>query len=307
MDKKEAKQKRDKQIKWLDKIHEATGDNWAQMTEACNMIAGKTGGKAISHSAIRNFYSNAYGNADNRLLSDRIVIYLAKAYDIEPLFDGDLSYDMDNDNSGVSEYCKYCKEYITQVSRAKGIYRRDIAKLIDEDPNVFSKLFNNHLKNGLNMGVLEKIKERFKYNFSPRFRMFLENPGANQDQVDVIGYVSLSSSDQVLLYPEGGRKKANIYPGVDAKHGRVIELKGPTINLMAKNGMLYYFNDCADGVGAECLDQTCFVETEDGRAFIKMIEPSHSAGLYRLHPLVGNNIEEAKLKKACKILHITQQ
>ncbi len=299
------KRLREEQKFWLDQIQERFGDNWAQMTDACNIIAAKTGIKPIGESTIRNFFSRGYGaGSEDRLLTDKVILLLYKAYGIEPSFSKELMYDMEKDTASISEHAKFCKQYITDVSLAKGIYRMDLAKNADVPTYRLTQLFTDKLSGGLNMGELSKIKEHSKVNFSPRFREFLEKAKAvteGNELLPIVGYVSLKSSDQVIFHSQEDRRTVALQSNMDKNKGRAIELKGPTINPAVKEGMLYFYNEAEEGVGNECIDETCVVETEEGEVSIKMVERTNKPDVYRLHSLIGTPIETAKLKRASPI------
>ena len=139
-----------------------------------------------------------------------------------------------------------------------------------------------------------------------RLRSHLEEKHDAKAELPLIGYISLKASDQIWLLNDREQRGLPLIEGMDAKRARAIELRGPTISALVKDGVVMYFHETKIGVGGECLDNTCFVETESGEMFIKLVERSNKAGHYRLHSLIDGGIVEAKLKRAAKIEHIRQ-
>jgi hypothetical protein len=189
---------------------------------------------------------------------------------------------------------------------ALGIYRSDVAKGAGVSDGDLSRLFNDKLPKGLPLKKLESIKEKYKVNFPPRLRSHLEEKHDAKAELPLIGYISLKASDQIWLLNDREQRGLPLIEGMDAKRARAIELRGPTISALVKDGVVMYFHETKIGVGGECLDNTCFVETESGEMFIKLVERSNKAGHYRLHSLIDGGIVEVKLKRAAKIKHIRQ-
>lgn len=308
MEKKAAKQLRAAQLNWIDEIQHRSGDNFSQMTEACNLYAKNTGQRSVGKDTLRHFFYNYKdaSKAENRVLSDRVIFMLYKAYGLEPSFAPDLLYKIDNDKSDIGEYAKLCKQYITDVSMTQGIYRTDVAKGAGISEVDLSRLFNDKLPKGLPIKKLEAIREKYKVNFPPRLRQFLEQTKESKTEVPLVGYVSLKSGDQVWLLGGDDKRHLPLIDGMNPRHARAIELRGPTINALVKDGVILYFHDTSLGVVDSCIDNTCLVEMESGEMFIKLVERSNRAGVYRLHSLVDGKITESKLKRACKIEHIRQ-
>jgi hypothetical protein len=308
MSMKTAKQLRDAQKNWLEEIQRRSGDNFTQMTESCNLYAEKTKQRPVGKDTLRHFFYNYKdaSKAESRVLSDRMVFMLYKAYGLEPSFAPDMLYRMEDDKADISEYAKLCKQYITDVSMAQGIYRTDVAKSAGISDGDLSRLFNDKLPKGLPLKKLEAIKEKHKVNFPPRLRSHLEAKSEAKSEIPLVGYVSLKSSDQIWLLNEREQRGIPLPDGMDAKRGRAIELRGPTISAFVKDGMVLFYHEPAKGMTENCLDQTCFVELEDGTTCIKLIERSNRDGFYRLHSLIDGAIEESKIKRAAKIELIRQ-
>lgn len=300
------KKLRKQQKEWLDDIERRTGDNLAQMTEACNLIAKKNKVKELGKDTLRHFYHyDSHNRPGDRVLSDRAVFLLYKAYELEPPFESDLLYDIDKDKSELGLYAKLCKQYVTDVSLAKGIYRVDIGRDAGLNATTIGRLFSDKLPKGLQMKSLEAIRDRYGVNFSPRFRAFLAQKGGAEG-VTVIGALYLNT-DQVLLYAEADQRLVEAPPGIDAKLGRAIEMKGPMHNPLVKEGMMLFYNETKQGVADECIDATCLVAYGDGRLGIRFVARGHKRGEYRLHSLVNAAIEDTALKAASKIELIIQK
>lgn len=301
---KDAKRLRQLQKDWLDDIQKRSGDNFAQMADACNMLAERTGQKALSKETLRHFYNN-YQDASkgaNRLLSDRVTFMLYKVYGLEPSFAPHLIYDMDKDDAEIAPYVKHCKQYLTDVSTAKGIYRTDVARAVGLADSILSRLFNNKLPRGLQMKTLEAIRDQFGVNFSPRFRAFLETE-TDSDQLPIIGYISLrGNDDRVWLHGKSDQKRLAIsLPFLSSKQARAIELEGPTISPLLRSGMLLVYQESGEGVPAACIDHTCMVQTDDDHWHVKMVKRSDKPKQYRLESLLSAEIEERALKCAYRI------
>lgn len=283
---------------WLDTIMQRFEDNLTDMVERCNETAKKLNLKPISAATLRNFY---YGYGDKEaLLSERTVLLLYKTYDLEPTFSSEAWYDMEKDTAPISQYAKLCKQYISDVSRRLGIYRMDLAKNASIHPTTFSRLFNDKLSHGLIRENLEAVREYSRMNYPPKLRALLDRKSEAQE-VPIIGYISLKVSDAVLLYDEHDTPYIPPPAGLDPKRTRAVELKGPTINPMVKDGMLLFFYEPEAGVGADCIEETCLVETEEGRLCVKLVERTNKKGMYRLHSLINGEIEEAPLKSAARL------
>ncbi len=310
--KKDAKQLRQLQKDWLDDIHTRTGDSYAQMVEACNLLAARTGQRTMSKETLRHFYHN-YQDASkgpDRLLSDRMVFMLYKVYGLEPSFAPHLLYEMDKDDADVSPYVKHCKQYLTDVSMAKGVYRIDVARAVGIADSKASRLFNDKLIRGIPLKTLEAIKEKFGVNFSPRLRTFLETREdegeaaiADTKRLPVVGSVELrSGEDRVWMAAENERRHITIsLPFLSAKHMRAVELVGPNINPFVRGGMLLVYQESGEGVSNVCINQTCIVQTTDGAWHLKVVRRSDKPELYRLESVVSTSIEEHALKCAYKI------
>ena len=301
---KESKRLRQLQKDWLDDIHKRSGDSFAQMADACNVLAERTGQKSISKETLRHFYNN-YQDASkgaNRLLSDRVTFMLYKVYGFEPSFAPQLIYDMDKDDADIAPYVKHCKQYLMDVSIAKGIYRTDVARAVGLADSILSRLFNNKLPRGLQMKTLEAIRDQFGVNFSPRFRAFLETQ-TDSDQLPIIGYISLrGNDDRVWLHGKSDQKRVAIsLPFLSSKQARAIELEGPTINPMLRGGMLLVYQESGEGVAAACIDQTCIIQTDDDSWHVKLVKRSNKPKLYRLESMLSSEIEERALKCAYRI------
>jgi hypothetical protein len=298
------KQLRQLQKDWLDDIHKRSGDSFAQMADACNVLAERTGQKSISKETLRHFYNN-YQDASkgaNRLLSDRVAFMLYKVYGIEPSFAPHLLYDMDKDDAEITPYVKHCKQYLSEVAMAKGIYRTDVARAVGLADSILSRLFNNKLPRGLQMKTLEAIREQFGVNFSPRFRAFLETE-SDSEHLPIIGSISLrGNDDRVWLHAKSDQKRLAIaLPFLSSKLARAIELEGPTINPLMRGGMLLVYQESGKGVSAACIEQTCVVQTEDDNWHVKIVKRSNKPKLYRLESMLSAEIEERELKCAYKI------
>lgn len=304
---KDLKRLRQRQKEWLDDIMERSKDNLGQLAEACSILAERTGQRAVSKEALRHFY-NGYQTASSkgdRVLSERVVFLLYKVYGLEPSFAPHLLYDMDKDDAPISDYVKHCKQYITEVSLAKGIYRTDLArgvkptKLAD---STLSRLFNDKLPQGLQMKTLENIKDTFGVNFSPRFRAFLEAEEGSE-RMPVIGTVELrSGEDRVWISAEQDRKHLAIpLPFLNAKQLRAIELNGPDFSPVLRGGMLLVYQESGSGVSKACINHTCIVQTTDDQWHIKGVKRSDKADKYRLESLLSAGSEERALKCAYKI------
>ena len=301
---KESKRLRQLQKDWLDDIHKRSGDSFAQMAEACNLLAERTGQKSISKETLRHFYNN-YQDASkgaNRLLSDRVTFMLYKVYGFEPSFAPHLIYEMDKDDADIAPYVKHCKQYITDVSMAKGIYRTDVARAVGLADSILSRLFNNKLPRGLQMKTLEAIRDQFGVNFSPRFRAFLESE-TDSENMPVIGYISLrGNDDRVWLHSKSDQKRLSIsLPFLSSKQARAIELEGPTLSPLLRGGMLLVYQESGTGVSQSCIDQTCVVQTDDDNWHVKLVKRSNKPKVYRLESLLSSEIEERALKCAYRI------
>lgn len=272
------------------------------MAERCNELAEKTGQRAISKETLRHFYNN-YQDATkgpNRLLSDRVVFMLYKAYDIEPSFAPHLLYRMEKDKAEVPIYVKHCKQYITDVAMAKGIYRTDVARSVGLADSRLSLLFNDKLPNGLPRKTLESIREKYEVNFSPALVALLENQ-AEADQLIITGYVSLrSQSDRVWLHEQSAQKRVSMsLPSLKA--ARAIELEGQSPNPLTPGGLLLVYQESGAGVAERCIDQLCLVQTEDELWHIKKVTRSDKPNLYRLESVFTAAIDEREIKRAYKI------
>lgn len=304
--KKDAKELRRLQKEWLDDIMERSGDNLVQMAEACNVWAERSKQKPINPESLRHFYQNyqSASSGTDRLLAPRTVFLLHKAYQLEPSFAPDLLYDMDKDDAEVSLYVKHCKQYITDVSKAKGIYRTDLARGMEPKlaDSIMSRLFNDSLPRGLQMKTLEAIKDTYGVNFSPRFRLFLETH-EDTEQLTVIGSLELrSGEDRVWLHAENDRKRLALsFPFLKAKQVCAVELTGPDISPFLRSGMLMVYQDGGEGVAKSCINQTCIVQTADEHWHVKVVKRSDKPNQYRLESVVSSGIEECALKCAYKI------
>lgn len=290
----DTKKLRKAQKDWLDDIHSRSGDNFQQMIENCNMLADKYDGKPIGKETLRQFYHDT----TDRTLSERVVFLLYKAYGLEPGFATNLIYNMDEDKAKISQHAKFCKQYITDLALAKGIYRVDLGRNAGIDETTISRLFNDKKPQGLQMKQLEKLRSYYKFNFPPRFQAFMNQKGG-VDGVPIVGYFSLKNG-QVLLYPADDRKIIEAPAGIDEKHGRAVEMKGPTVHPYAKDGIVVFYNE-TKGVSDDCLDSTCIVTFPDGRMSLRLVEPSPQRGKYRLHSLLDGSVEESALTSAAKL------
>ncbi len=302
--KKDAKQLRQQQKNWLDDIHTRTGDSYAQMVEACNLLAARTGQRMMSKETLRHFYNN-YQDASkgpDRLLSDRVVFMLYKVYGLEPTFAPHLLYDMDKDDADISPYVKHCKQYIADVSMAKGIYRIDVARAVGIADSKTSRLFNDKLIRGVPLETLEAIREKFGVNFSPRLRAFLETED-DSERLPVVGSIELrSGEDRVWMVAESDYKHVAIsLPFLNAKQIRAVEFVGPNINPFVRGGMLLVYLEGDESISKACINQTCIVQTMDGVWHLKVVRRSDKSEQYRLESVVSNSIEEHPLKCAYKI------
>ena len=295
----DTKKLRHAQKSWLDDIQSRFGDNFLQMTEACNLLADKYSGKPVGKETLRQFYNDAQTRPGDRTLSERVVFLLYKAYGLEPGFATNLIYNMDEDKAKISQHAKFCKQYITDLALAKGIYRVDLGRNAGIDETTISRLFNDKKPQGLQMKQLEKLRSHYKYNFSPRFQAFLSQKGSS-DGVPIVGYFSLKNG-QVLLYAEEDRKSIEAPAGIDEKHGRAVEMKGPTVHPYAKDGIVVFYNESKQGVPEDCLDATCIVTFPDGRVSLRLVERSHQRGKFRLHSLIDGSVEESALSSAAKL------
>lgn len=307
MTKIDTRQLRQQQKDWLDDIQERHGDNFLQMTDACNLLAEKYNAKLIGKDTLRQFYQNTPGRPDNRVLSDKTVFLLYKAYELEPSFATDLLYKMDEDDSDITQYAKFCKQFITELALAKGIYRVDLGRAVGISETTLSRLFNNKLPHGLQMKKLELLRERYQYNYSPSFRAFLaENKQAPDNVVPIVGYFSLKNG-QVYYYAEEDRHVAPLPLEAEVKGLRAIEMKGPTIHPLAKDGMVAFYAPAKAGeVPSNCIDAACIATLKDGRVTLGLIERSHKRGLYRLHSMLDNSVEDVELDSASKLTLFTQ-
>lgn len=302
---KDAKRLRQLEKEWLDDIMERSGDNLVQMAEACSMLAKRTGQKPINKESLRHFYNgyqSATSSKDDRLLSDRVIFLLYKAYELEPSFAPHLLYDMDKDDAEISPYVKHCKQYITEVSMAKGIYRTDLARGIKLADSILSRLFNDKLPRGLQMKTLENIKEKYGVNFSPRFRAFLET-SEDAGMVPVVGTIPLrSGEDRIWPVAEKDRRQLAIaVPFLKAKQLRAVEMEGPDINPFLRGGMVLVYQESGAGISKACLDQTCIVQTDDDQWHLKVLKRSDKPNQYRLESVLSSGIEERALKGAYKV------
>ena len=302
----ETKKLRQAQKDWLDDIQERFKDNFLQMTEACNLLAEKNNTKPIGKETLRQFYHATATSAGGRTLSDRVVLLLYKAYGIEPMFATNLLYEMDKDKAKISQYAKFCKQFITDISIAKGIYRIDLGRNVGIHETTISRLFNDKLPQGLQKKQIEKLKEHYGVNIPPRFRAFLEQKNAAAEGVPIIGYFSLKNG-QVLNYAEKDWVYIEAPPGIDAKQGRAIEMKGPTVHPLAKDGMLAFYNQGKISMPDECMDATCIVTLADGRTSLRLVESGAQRNKYRLHSLLDGSVEEAELSSASKLAFIIQR
>jgi hypothetical protein len=301
---KDAKQLRQQQIDWLDDIMERSKDNLTQMAEACSQLAESTGQKPVNKETLRHFYhgySSTKSSKADRLLSDRLIFLLYKVYELEPSFAPHMLYDMDKDDAQISVYAKHCKQYITEVSLARGIYRTDLARGIELADSILSRLFSDKLPRGLQMKTLEEIKEKYGVNFSPRFRAFLEKKeDAGAGKVPVIGLVALRSrEDRIWPVAEDDRKQLSI--SVPFGNARAVELEGQDISPFLRGGMMLVYQESGSGVSRICLDQTCVVQTDDDQWHLKVVKRSDKPGYYRLESVISSGIEERMLKCAYKI------
>lgn len=307
MTKIDTKKLRQAQKDWLDDIEARFGDNFVQMTEACNLLAEKSNTKPVGSETLRQFYhKNISGANVARTLSDRVVLLLYKAYGIEPKFATDLLYDMEKDTAQISQHAKFCKQFIADISLAKGIYRMDVGRNVGMHETTISRLFNDKLPKGLQMKQIEKLSEHYGINIPPRFRAFLEQKKGAAEGVPIIGYFSLKNG-QVLEYAEKDWRYIDAPPGLDVKNGRAIEMKGPTAHPLAKDGMVAFFNQSKVTIPDECLDATCFVTLADGRSSLRLVEPSAQRGKYRLHSLLDGSVEELAIKMAAKLEFLIQR
>ena len=296
-----------KQKDWLDDIHERSGDNFLQMTAACNALAEKFNAKQIGKDTLRQFYQNTPGKADNRVLSDKTIFLLYKAYELEPGFATGLLYKMEDDDADITKYAKFCKQFITELSLSKGIYRVDLGRAVGISEITMSRLFNDKLPHGLQMKKLEALRDHYKYNFSPSFRAFLaENKNLAESSVPILGYFSLKNG-QVYYYAEEDRKVAAMPFGEEPKDLRAIEMKGPTIHPFVKDGMIAFYSPSKDGeVSGGCMDATCIATLKDGRVALGLIERSHKRGFYRLHSMLDDSVEDVEVVSASKLTLIIQ-
>ncbi len=307
MNEKDAKRMRRLQKEWLDDIMERSKDNLSQMAEACNVQAERTGQKAINKESLRHFYQNyqtASSSAD-RLLSPRLIFLLYKVYGLEPSFAPDLLYDMDKDEAEISPYVKHCKQYITEVSMAKGIYRTDLARGVKLADSILSRLFSDKLPRGLQMKTLEAIKEKYGINFSPRFRAYLKTP-QDAGLLPVVGVVELrSGEDRVWMVAASDRRQVAIeLPSLNDKQIRAIELTGPTTAPTLRSGTLMVYQESGNGVAKAAMNSLSIVQTEDDAWHLKVVKRSDKPEQYRLESVLSSGMEERALKCAYPIEHI---
>lgn len=302
----ETKKLRQAQKDWLDDIHSRFKDSFVQMADACNLHAGKMNVKLIGKETIRQFYHHTATSAGARVLSDRVVLLLYKAYGIEPMFATDLLYDMEKDKAKISQYAKFCKQFITDISLAKGIYRIDVGRNVGIHETTISRLFNDKLPKGLQIKQIHKLSEHYGINIPPRFRAFLEQKNSAAEGIAITAYFSLKNG-QVLEYAEKDWRYIEAPPGLDAKHGRAIEMKGPTVHPLAKDGMVAFYTQGKTTVPDECLDATCIVTLSDGRKSLRLVESSAQRGKYRLHSLLDGSVEEGELASAAKLEFFIQR
>lgn len=289
MNKKEIRQKHDD---WLRDIMEATGFNLQQIGREAE----------IGDSTLRGFKSDK-----KRLLSESTIIALYRKFQIEPRFTSIVSYSISKDNADVSDYVKQCKQYVTDVCLAKGMYRNKLAEEVNTAASTFSRLFNNELPRGLSRDMLVRIREFSGVEYPLKLQDYLSGKQSS-NTIPVVGKVSLvGGSDEILRYPETGRKKAEPLPGVSTDAGEAVELEGPAYSGMVKGGMLLYFNRVESGVGKECIDCLCVVEDDQGHESVKLVSESSVPGTYHLMPLAGGSLVKAHLKRASKVIHILQQ
>jgi len=300
----DVKKLRQKQLEWLDDIMERSKDNLTQMAEACSQLAESTGQKAVNKDTLRHFY-NGYSSVktskDERLLSDRLIFLLYKVYGLEPSFAPHMIYDMDKDDADISIFAKHCKQYITEVSMARGIYRTDLARGIGLADSILSRLFSDKLPRGLQMKTLEEIKEKYGVNFSPRLRAYLETKeDGGAGKVPIIGMVALRSrEDRIWPVAEDDRKHLAITPPFG--NARSVELEGPDVSPFLRGGMMLVYQEGGTGVSKVCLDQTCVVQTDDDQWHLKVVKRSDKPHHYRLESVLSSGIEERIVKCAYKI------
>jgi len=302
----DTKKLRQAQKDWLDDIQSRFKDSFVQMADACNLHAEKMNVKSIGRETIRQFYHHTATSAGPRVLSDRVVLLLYKAYGVEPMFAADLLYDMEKDKAKISQHAKFCKQFITDISLAKGIYRIDVGRNVGIHETTISRLFNDKLPKGLQIKQIHKLSEHYGINIPPRFRAFLEQKSGADTSIAITGYFSLKNG-QVLEYAEKDWRYIEAPPGIDAKHGRAIEMKGPTVHPLAKDGMVAFYQQGKVAVPDECLDATCIVTLADGRKSLRLVEPSAQRGKYRLHSLLDGSVEEGELSSAAKLEFFIQR
>lgn len=262
---------------WIDKIMEQHG---VTLTEIGRESEG------ISSTTLRTFYTG------KGILSDKVILAVYRRYAVEPNFDAWFNYRADeDDDTEITQYAKLCKEYITLACVQLGIFRKELAKLINlKNDIVFTRLFSGYTPKGLEVATLLKIKEKSRVPFPPKLAEHI--PGGDaQGRIPVVGYVSLAAGDEVIFYTSEQVDFIEPVQGISTKNGKAIELKGPTVSAMLHDGMKMYYNDTPTPVNKECLNRLCMVHTADGITAIKRVtESSRSKGVYNLQALIDNKM-----------------
>jgi hypothetical protein len=268
---------------WLDKIMAQTG---LTLTEIGREAEG------INAGTLRTFYTG------KGVLSDKVMLAVYKRFGIEPDFDAWFQYRAENDESDITEYAKLCKEYITQVCVQLGIYRKELAQLIElKSDMVFTRLFSGYTPSGLEKTTLIKIKEKSRIPFPPK--LAAQMPGSEEHgRIPVVGYLELAAGDEVIFYPDDQINYVEPLANVSAKTGKAIELKGPTVSAILRDGMRIYYNDVPLPVSKDCLNRLCMVQTPEGVTAIKRVTVSSRKGIYNLQSLVDNKITPSALEWA---------
>lgn len=292
-------EKRLLQIQWLEELSRSSEYNYKQIVDHTNYFAMKNKIKPLSDSILRSFLNNKQGS----VLHDKTLSLISDAFQHDLPSSLSDSYSMLNDNSDVSDYVKLCKQYVTDVCEAKGYTKNKLASLIGKGNSYFPLLFKNERVKGLSYQVLQDIENATGVKIPKAIEDEINLDKSTSDNyINIKSYLSLSASDEIIPL-ENSRKI--ISPLTDVTNIEAIELKGPTINPVTKDGAIYFYEKLEGNIiNDNCIDNLCVIETEDDIKSVKFISKSSKEGLYRLQSIINNSVEHKAVKSASKIIYV---
>lgn len=122
--------------------------------------------------------------------------------------------------------------------------------------------------------------------------------------VPIVGLVGADPEGAILFSTSQGELgQAPLVPGATTKTVAV-EVRGSSMQGIAENGSLVYYNDRHDPPTADLIGQVCVVGLEDGRVLIKRLMRGGRRNTFDLLSFTGANLKDQRVLWAAPVLNV---